>query len=178
VLTALAAPLAKPILPLETYLAYAEAVGDAPSSEERHELGRLKQFYADMVGWRSIAETVGVAAAKLDPADHARACVFVGNYGEAGAIEHFGRALDLPPPISGHNTWWLWGPGSCTGEVLLVMSRDRSRLDQLFESVELGATTACGDCMPYENGVPIWIARGPREGIDMATLWPSLKHYN
>lgn len=177
-LTAVAAPLAKPILPLETYVRYAEVMGDAPSTAERHELGRLKQFYADMIGWRSIAATVGAAAAKLDPTERAQACVFVGNYGEAGAIEHFGGELDLPPPISGHNTWWLWGPGSCTGEVLLVLSRDRSRLDELFESVELGAATNCGDCMPYENDVPVWIVRGPRQGVDLQTLWPKLKHYD
>lgn len=177
-LTLLLAPLAKPLLPLETYVAYAEALGDAPSTSERHELGRLKQFYADMFGWRELAEAVAAVTATLTPAERELACVFTGNYGQAGAIEHFGRELDLPPPISGHNTWFLWGPQGCSGEVLLVLGRSRERLDSLFEDVTLGGTTNCGDCMPYENQVPIWIARTPREGVSLEELWPDLKHYD
>ena len=47
--------------------------------------------------------------------DRAKACVFGQNYGEAGAIEYFARDLDLPPAISGHNSYWLWGPGRLHG---------------------------------------------------------------
>lgn len=177
-LTALAAPLAKPLLPLETYVAYAAALGEAPSTSERHELGRLKQFYADMHGWRELAEAVGRVAATLSPAERDVACVFTGNYGEAGAIEYWADELELPPPISGHNNWHLWGTQGCSGEVLLVLGRSRERLDQLFEDVTLGGVSDCTDCMPYEDELPIWIARRPREGISIDTLWPSLEHFD
>ena len=55
--------------------------------------------------------------------------------------------LDLPPAISGHNSWFLWGPGECLGKpTLLVIARDRERLDKLFAIVEPGAEFHCRDC--------------------------------
>lgn len=177
VISALAiAPLARPILPVDRYVAYAAALGEEPGSDERHELGRLPQFFADMQEWRELAGAVAVAASRLDPEQRRVACVFGQNYGEAGAVERFGRELGLPPAISAHNSWYLWGPGTCSGEVLLVFGDHRERLEELFETVELGATFDCRDCMPYEDELPVWIARRPR--TPLAELWPSIKNFS
>ncbi len=173
---ALLAPLARPILPVDAYVRYAQAFGVRPGTDERKALGRLPQFFADMQDWRGLAEAVGTATARLTAAERARSCVFGQNYGEAGAVEYFGRELGLPPAISAHNSWFLWGPGSCSGEVLLVLGDHRERLAELFEAVELGATFACRDCMPYENDLPIWIARRPRG--ELGALWPKIKNYS
>lgn len=176
--TALAiAPLARPMLPVERYVAYAAVLGEKPGTDERKEVGRLKQFYADMQEWRELAEAVGRAAAKLAPEERANACVFGQNYGEAGAVEHFGRELDLPKAFSGHNSWFLWGPDAClAAPALLVIDRERDDLDELFESVEAGALFDCRDCMPYEDGLTIWIARRPKS--DLAALWPRLRNFS
>jgi hypothetical protein len=168
-------PFGRPVLPVDAYVRYAKALGIAPSTDERQELGRLPQFYADMQGWRGMAETVAGVVDRLSPGDRARACIFGQNYGEAGAMEYFGPGLGLPPAISAHNSYWLWGPGRCHGHVLVVIGDDRERLEQLFESVELAAVTRCRDCMPYENGRSIWIARGLK--VPMARLWPEIKHF-
>ena len=104
------------------------------------------------------------------------ACVFGQNYGEAGAVEYFGRELALPPAISAHNNWFLWGPGECTLDVLLVIGDDAARLGELFDEVELGATFDCRDCMPYEDDLPIWIVRRPR--ADLVALWPRIQHFD
>lgn len=170
------APLARPILPLDDYVRYARAFGLEPGTDERKTLGRLPQFYADMQEWRGLAEAVGAASALLTPSERRQACVFGQNYGEAGAVEYFGRELDLPPAISAHNSWFLWGLGTCTGEVLLVLGDDAERLGELFEKVELGATFDCRDCMPYEDGLPVWIVRRPR--ADLAALWPRIQHFD
>ena len=171
----LTAPLAKPLLPEDTYVRYAARLGVAPSSGERHRLGRLPQFFADMHGWRELAETVAGVYRRLPPAEREQACIFGQNYGEAGAIDLFGPALGLPGAISAHNSYYLWGPRGCEGDVLIVIGDDRETLEGLFESVELGATFTCRDCMPYENDNPIWIARGLR--LPIAQLWPRIKHY-
>ena len=168
-------PLGRPVLPVETFVRYAAALGQKPGTEERQALGRLPQFYADMQGWRAMAETVADVVRTLPPEDRAKACVFGQNYGEAGAIEYFARDLDLPPAISAHNSYWLWGPGPCLGEVLVVIGNRRERLDELFADVRPGGVTRCADCMPYENGRSIWVARGLKQPI--ATLWPRLKGF-
>jgi hypothetical protein len=169
------APFGRPILPVDTFVRYAAALGIAPGTDERQALGRLPQFYADMHGWRDLAEAVAAAFRTLPPEDRAKACVFGQNYGEAGAVEYFARELGLPPAISGHNTYWIWGPGRCTGEVMVVIGDRRERLDQLFGSVERAGETRCRDCMPYENGRSIWIARGLKRPL--AELWPELRGF-
>lgn len=171
-----AVPFGLPVLPIERYIAYAESLGVAPSTEERKEIGALPQFYADMHGWQAKADAARRIVETLPPADRERACLFAQNYGVAGALEHLGPE-DLPPVISGHNNYWLWGPGDCTGEVMIFMGGDADELRTLFEHVEPATTIDCGYCMPYENEQTILIARGPHQPMS-ESLWASIKHYD
>lgn len=172
----LAAPLAKPLLPLEQYVRYAEAIGLRPGTDERKEVGRLPQHFADMQGWRELAEEVAKARNALPAGERERACVFGQNYGHAGAIDHFGQALGLPRAISGHNNYWYWGPGGCDGSVVIVIGGEREGLARSFAEVVEGGRYFCGDCMPYEANKVLWIARGLRR--PMAEVWPRVKHFD
>ena len=172
---AISAPLALPLLSVDRYVSYSRALGIAPSTEERKELGRLGQFFADRQGWDRFVDQIAAAFDRLSPAERASAAVFVGNYGEAGAIELLGRSRGLVA-ISGHNNYWLWGPQGRTGAVLIVLSRSRERQDQLFASVEQVGEIDCGDCMPYENHQMIFIDRGMKPPL-LSGRWPQLKHY-
>jgi hypothetical protein len=169
-------PFGRPVLPVESFVRYAAALGQKPGTDERQALGRLPQFYADMHGWRELAESVAGVVRGLPPDDRAKACVVGQNYGQAGAIEYFARDFDLPPALSGHNSYWLWGPGTCTGEVLVVLGNRQERLEELFSDVRLGAVTSCTNCMPYEDAQPIWVARGPKRSI--RDVWPQVKHFD
>ena len=44
----------------------------------------------------------------LPSSERANVVILTSNYGEAGAIDRFGRALGLPQAFSGHNNFW-WG---------------------------------------------------------------------
>ncbi len=63
----------------------------------------LPQHFADRFGWENMAAQVVKVFQNLPPSDRAKVCIFTGNYGEAGAIEFFGRKLEprLPPVLSG-----------------------------------------------------------------------------
>ena len=115
VLSLFVAPIAKPLLPVDLYVRYAAKLGFGPSTDEHHELGRLPQFFADMHGWRDMAESVGLAWAKLSPADQSVACVYGGNYGEAGAVDLFGPEIGLPAAISGAQQLLSLGAGGLFG---------------------------------------------------------------
>jgi hypothetical protein len=168
-------PLAKPVLSTEALVRYMAALRIAPSTEERQQLGRLPQHYADMLGWPELAAELSQVYHALPAADRERACIFVGNYGEAGAVDVLGAPLGLPRAISGHNSYFLWGPRGCTGEVLILLGGQRPDIEKSFSSVEQAGLHSCNDCMPYENNLPIWIARGPK--VPMAMIWPRVKHY-
>jgi 4-amino-4-deoxy-L-arabinose transferase-like glycosyltransferase len=170
-----AAPIAKAILPEDAYVRYARALKTAPAQEERQSLGRLPQTFADMHGWRDLAETVSRIYHDLPARDQARACIFAHNYGQAGAIDLFGPRLGLPKAISGHNSYFLWGPRGCTGEVMIIIDGRLEDHASDFASLELAAIFSCVDCMPYENHKPIWIARGLK--VPMTAAWPGTKDY-
>jgi len=170
------APLAVPLLPVDTYVRYSRALGVAPDTEEKKELARLPQFFADRQGWDRLVAQVAAVYDRLTPDERARATVLTGNYGEAGAIEHLGRGRGLTA-ISGHNNYWLWGPSGHTGDVLIVLSRSRERQEQRFTSVEVAGEIDCGDCMPYENHLSIFIGRGMRPP-PLTERWTSFKHYD
>ncbi len=171
---AMTLPLAVPVLPVDTYVRYSRVLGQAPDSEEKHDLGRLPQFFADRQQWPFFVEQIAAAWDRLTPAEREHAAVLTGNYGEAGAIELLGRSRGMKA-ISGHNNYWLWGPDGATGDVLIVLSRDPSAWARRFDTLEQVGETSCGDCMPYENHLPILIGR--RLHPPLPDLWPSLKHF-
>ncbi|HEX4823838.1 MAG TPA: glycosyltransferase family 39 protein [Candidatus Polarisedimenticolaceae bacterium] len=173
---ALLAPATKGLLPEETYIAYAQALHIQPHSGERHEMGRLPQHFADMHGWQALAETVARVRDGLPPDERDHLCIFGQNYGEAGAVDRFGPALGLPRAISGHNAYWMWGPGSCgAGNTWIVIGDNRETLETIFGSVTLGETFHCDLCMPFEDDNPIWICRRMTMPID--ALWQKAKKF-
>ena len=167
-------PFGMPILPNDVYVRYSRALGQAPKAEEKTGVGRLPQFFADRQGWDVMTATIADVWNRLPPEDHADAAVLVGNYGEAGALERLVGATDIVA-ISGHNNYWLWGTHGRGTRVLIVLSDHPEQLRTWWRSVEPAGETECGDCMPYENHVPIWVCRGPT--TPLAEMWPRLKHY-
>ncbi len=171
---AILAPLWVPILPPEMLIRYSRTIGMSEPRLENHQLGPLPQLMADRFGWPEMAEEVARVYHSLPPADQAKAAIFGQNYGQAGAIDHFGPALGLPKAISGHLTYYLWGPRGYTGEVMIVLDDNRARLSEVFTSVELAGHVTHPYSMPYEH-FDVWICRGLRQ--PMATLWPQIKRY-
>jgi 4-amino-4-deoxy-L-arabinose transferase-like glycosyltransferase len=173
---ALTAPLALPVLPVETYRAYAAALHVRPEGiREKNRLAALPQFYADMFGWPEMAAAVAGAYHRLSPEEQARCAIFApGNYGDAGAIDLFGPRHGLPKAISGHNQYYVWGPRAYTGEIMLVLGAPRADLERIFRSVEQAAVIEHPYAMPYENS-PVYLCRGLKEPL--GEFWPHFKHY-
>ena len=102
--------------------------------------------------------------------------MFVGNnYGEAGAIEFYGRKYSLPKVISGHNNYWLWGPQDATGAVVIRVGGSLEAMRESYGEVLQAGTFRDDYCMPYENNLPIWIARNRR--VSLKDDWTEFKHY-
>jgi hypothetical protein len=168
-------PFALPILPVETFVRYQRALGMAPATEERLEVGPLPQHYADMFGWEELTELVARAYGRLTPEERRRARVFGQNYGEAGAIDVLGRRHGLPAAMSGHNSYWLWGGGDWDGSVLIIIGGDRDGNAGFFEEIEIVGQTDAPYAMPYERGLDVSIGR--RLKIPPREAWPLLRRY-
>ena len=170
-----ALPFALPILPVESFVRYQSTLGVRPRTDERQQVGALPQQYADMFGWEEMTALVATAYNRLTPEERTSCRVFGQNYGEAGAIDVLGRRLGLPTALSGHNSYWLWGPGDAPPEVLIIIGGDRGDNAAFFEDVEIVGQTSSKWSMPYEREIDVSIARRPRIGL--GALWPELKKY-
>ena len=169
-------PLGLPILPVDRFIAYEQTLGILPESAEINRVGVLPQYYADMFGWRELAAAVGTAFQALPPEDRARA-VFIGrNYGEAAAIDFYGAPWHLPPAISGHNNYFLWGPDGHDGSVVLRVGSTRDTLLESYGSVEAVGRIEHPYAMPYESGITLWLCRDRK--ISLTTDWSGFKHYD
>jgi hypothetical protein len=164
-----------PILPVESYLAYSRAIHFAPPQIETHRMGPLPQIYADMYGWREMAETVAGVYNKLSADDKQRCAIFGQNYGQAGAIDFFGTKMGLPNAISGHQNYFLWGPRNYTGECMIVMDDSPDKLSKEFNSWEKVATVYHPYSMPYQH-FNVYLCRGLH--WPLAQIWPTLKNWD
>jgi hypothetical protein len=173
---ALLAPLAMPVLPPAAFAStYGSLSGTGNAAAGQEAQGVFPQPLGDRFGWENMTKTVASAYDGLPARERSRACVFTSNYGEASALNFLGEERGLPPAISGHNTYYLWGPGRCTGEVMITVGVPRDQIERGYAVVERTATITCRYCMPEENGVPVYVATKPKAPIDQ--LWPETKHY-
>jgi hypothetical protein len=173
---ALFAPVIVPILSPDTLVGYMRAIHFEPPRTETSHTGRLPQVFADQFGWPEMVGSVAHVYHHLRPEDEKRAAIFCQNYGEAGAIDFFGPKLGLPPSISGHQNYFLWGPRDWTGEVALVLDTNDDDERKLFGSVEdLGQVVSSPWAMPFEQRRHIYLCRDLK--ISVRELWPSVKKW-
>jgi hypothetical protein len=170
------APVVMPVLPVEQFISYMEKLPfKVPRSEHSHMRAILPQHYADQFGWEEIVGTVNQAYQKLSPAERAGCAIFAQDYGQAGAIDFFGRRYGLPPALSGHQTYFLWGPRGYSGNCLIVLDDSIEVLEGLFEHVEFVGKSA-DNAYALEREIPVFICRGSKFGT-LADLWPRLKKW-
>jgi hypothetical protein len=155
-------PFTVPVLPVDSFILYQAALGQTPGSNEGKDVGRLPQHYADCFGWKEMADSVAGVYAALPDSEKERCLVYGRNYGEAAAIDYFGRGAGLPPAISRHNNYWYWGPGLLRQDAtIIVIGIPKEALAERFESVHEAGTVRSRYAMPYEDGLPIVVCRTP-----------------
>jgi Dolichyl-phosphate-mannose-protein mannosyltransferase len=161
VAVAVALPAVLPILPVSD-------VRDLPGSSQQSSLG-------DTIGWPQLTRAVAAQESALVRAGEPPTSVFTGYYAEAGALEVLGSADHLPPVLSGHNAYWMWGPGRASDRTVLVVDA-LGQLRPYFASCRLLTTYFA----PYHvhndwTGLQIGVCTAPV--ASWRTLWPHLKHY-
>ena len=173
---ALLAPMVVPILPPGKLVAYIRAIGLQPPRTETSHTASLPQIFADQFGWQEMVASVGHVYNHLRPEDKQRAAIFCQNYGEAGAIDFFGPKFGLPPAISGHQNYFLWGPRDWTGEVALVLdTRDDNEREQFASVEDLGQIVSSPWAMPFERRMHIYLCHDLKANV--REFWPQVKKW-
>lgn len=170
------APISLPILQPETLVRYMAGIGFTPQQQEKSFAGTaLPQHFADQLGWRDFTRQVGAAWQRIPPAERARTALLMDNYGEAAALDLYGKPHRLPPVLSGHNQYYLWGlRGQRPVNVLTLADAGEDLTPYCATVTELG-TTFSRFAMAYENGQRLVFCQGVRPSL--AQLWPEQKHF-
>ncbi|MFN2460258.1 MAG: ArnT family glycosyltransferase [Candidatus Velthaea sp.] len=175
--SAVAAPAALPVLAPEEIAPYLQRIHLTPQQQERSFAGtNLPQQFADELGWRDYVRQVGSAYAALPTAVKAATAIKVDNYGEAAALDVYGSPYDLPPALSGHNQYYIWGLRGQRPHNVLVVQRHPEALAPYCSAVRMFGTTYSRYAMAYENGKSIALCRGVHPPLE--ALWPHLKNFS
>jgi hypothetical protein len=171
------APLVMPILPPASYVnSYGALSGIGNSGAGSQTGGPFPQYLGDRFGWNTMVSTVLSVYNSLPTIERSQACIFTSNYGEASALNFLGRTYGLPAAISGHNNYYVWGPGSCSLSVIITVGVNQTQLQEFYASVVQKATITCEYCMNSENNLPVYVCTQPL--FTSGFNWSLVKHYD
>lgn len=168
-------PVVVPVLDPSDAAAYLKRLGIIPASSENKKAAVLPQIFADRFGWQEMTAVTANIYNSLSAEEKNRTAIFTGNYGEAGAINYYGKNMGLPRALSGHNNFYFWPPDSGNITTLIVIGIDKEDIGDFFDDVTEAGRVESHFSMPYENGIPVYIARKPKKPL--TEIWPMLKHY-
>jgi hypothetical protein len=144
----------------------------------------LSAVSGESVGWPQLVSTVRAGWLSIPAKQRASAVIFTADYSEAAAINELGRGTGLPTAVSGHNSYWWWGPGNPRATTVLAVAPGPDHagdyagyLSRFFTSVRTVATLS----NPYgihniEWGGHVYLCTGPRH--EWGQIWPRLRHYD
>jgi hypothetical protein len=170
-------PMSLPYLTPQQWLDYTARMHlrHTAAKMENEATSAFPQFYADRFGWQEMVDQVTRIYNELPVADRARAGILCSNYGEASAINFLGAGRGLPFAISGHNSYWIWGPHGVTGDVIIVINgASLGEMRKYYDSVEVAGVMNHPYAMPYEHR-NIYLCRGRKGSI--LNDWPEFKKY-
>jgi hypothetical protein len=143
----------------------------APSGPLRDFALRKNGDLREEIGWPELVATVAGIRDSLPPDQQAHLGITVGNYGEAGAIEMFGPAYHLPPPISTTNSAWLRGYPTPPPTTLIVVGITRQEAETIFTGCRLAGHNGNSEGVQNEESMyhpDIFVCGPPR------LPWPQL----
>jgi hypothetical protein len=170
-------PLGLPILPPEQMARYSRALGvTAAVRTNRGEVGELPQDYADMLGWKEQVRAVAAAYHSLTPEQQAETVILADNFGEAGAIDFYGKRWGLPPAVSPAGSYWFFGPGPKPGKVLLSLGPEPEALREYYGSVRVLGRFDHPWMVSEERQRAIAVSTDPNRTLQQ--IWPSFRGRN
>ncbi len=174
---ALVAPIVLPILSPDGLARYFAKAHFKPRPDEREAVGApLTQLFSDQFGWRNLEAQVAKAYRALPPEEQSRVAIMASNYGEAAAIDVYGRKDDLPAALSGQNQYFIWGPRGHDGSLVLAVNGDPARWRRMCRNVEIVGGFGAAFAMPYEYNRPILLCRGLSGGL--VKRWYGFQRYD
>jgi len=125
------------------------------------------QVYFDMTGWNQLANVVSKAYNQLSIADQKSCLLYVErNYGDAGALNFYGKPLGLPTPVTFHESYIFWAPENVPEGPVLYVNVNANSLTEIFNSIREVAVV--NDPYFRENGLKVFLCTEPKVDFQKA----------
>lgn len=176
--TATLSPLFVPVLSPEGFLRYqAKLPFQIQPDEKSMQVERMPHYYADCFGWEEMVQAVAKSYAMLPAEERADTAIFAHNFAAAGAIDIIGPRYGLPKAISGHQSYWLWGPRNYSGHTVIIVGDTPEGASEWFDEVTVVAELHNPYAPPWEDG-PVLLCRKPKNPAPLREVWSKVKHWD
>lgn len=155
------APISLSLMDYEKLERYTSRMAPIVNRWEDGEIHSIPQDFADMTGWEELAAMVIMKYRSLEEADRDRCMIFAENYGQAGAINFYGKKYGLPEVISFNDNFILWAPDSADMVPMIYVNHAPGDIDELFQEVNLVGTIT--NRFFREDGLNVYYCTNPRE---------------
>jgi hypothetical protein len=137
-------------------------------------IAALNYDAGETIGWPAYVRQIAAVYRSLPAARRSTAIVVGSNYGEAGAVDHFGRACGLPAAYGVQNGYWYWGPPAAPATAAVAVGFGRQTLAPVCGTLRLAAhlNNHLG-INDDEQGAPVWVCSALRGS--WTAIWPRLR---
>ena len=171
-------PLFVPVLSPESFLRYQAKLPFQIQPDEKSMAAEpMPHYYSACFGWEEMVKAVAQAYYSVPQQQRADVAIFAHNYAAAGAIDLIGPKYGLPKAISGHQSYWLWGPRNYSGQTVIVVGSTLEGERHSFDEVTVIAELHNPYAPPWENR-PVLLCRGMKHFRSAAEAWPQVKHWD
>jgi len=169
-------PFCMPVLSPEAFIAWRSSLPFAMPQQRVDDVAPLPIHFADRLHGPVVMDAISSAFATLAPHERQEVAIFTTGIDTAAAVSRWGPAAGMPRAIGGHNSYWLWGPGEASGDVVILAWPRDVDLSWWFADVERVAEFDCRYCQLRLKRQSVYIGRRPR--LSLAEAWPRLKDYH
>jgi hypothetical protein len=128
----------------------------------------------ETVGWPAFVAEIGGAYRQIPARYRDSTAILASNYGEAGAVDRYGRALGLPHAYGVQDGYWYWGPPPASATSALAVGFTEAQLSRLCAAPSLLAVLDNHrQIHDDEQGARVWFC--PQLDDPWAVSWPRLR---
>jgi hypothetical protein len=154
-------PMSLPVLDFPTTERYVRAITFGAFEN----IGEITEDLKGMFNWDRKVEAVAAAYDSLGPEEKGKALIWAFGYGNAGAVDYFGKKYGLPKAISLSMSYWLWGVPAGRGDVVIAMGIEQKGIERAFEKTEVYSELDLNPAHAWEKPFTILVCRHPRRPL-------------
>ncbi len=154
-------PFSLPVYGHEKMEDYSKKTAEFTNRWEDGKVHNLPQDYADMTGWKELAELVIDTYQGLPEESKKNCSIYAEEYCTAGAILFYGKESGLPEPICFNDNFLLWAPDSINPDVFIYVNDEPGDMEWLFENTALAGQI--NNKYYREDGVQVYLCTQPKD---------------